>query len=151
MYFLYSNGSDASVNHYFICDIINNHNIVFTLLVVMIDCKWYEYITIALLTSITCYILIYRIVGDECIYYIVTSNNTYTFYFHVMVLKCIFTSYCSWLYYVRSTAHYGIHLQCDISDKALEIRALQSPKYETWCVVDCTVNSTSRYIFTVRY
>jgi hypothetical protein len=39
---------------------------------------------------------------------------------------------------VRSTARHAIHLQIDISTKALEIRSVQGLKCIVWCVVDCT-------------
>jgi hypothetical protein len=38
----------------------------------------------------------------------------------------------------HSTALYATHLQFDISANALEITAMQSPKWNIWRVVDCT-------------
>jgi hypothetical protein len=39
---------------------------------------------------------------------------------------------------VRSTSRHAIHLQLNISTRALEIRELQSPKCNIWWTVDCT-------------
>jgi hypothetical protein len=40
--------------------------------------------------------------------------------------------------YVRSTARHTLHLQFNVSAKALEIRAVQNPK----CIVGCAVDRT---------
>jgi hypothetical protein len=41
-------------------------------------------------------------------------------------------------YNIRSTARRAIHLEFDISANALEIRMVQSPKWNVWCAVNCT-------------
>jgi hypothetical protein len=48
--------------------------------------------------------------------------------------------------YVRSIARHAIHLQLNISAKALEIRAVKSLKYIVWCAVSVQPVKKLKYI-----